>query len=130
MPVKISRRSLCLCVLVAFVVPAGICLLRWNGRQPRRVSREHAENVAKEFEYLTRRFDFHPPWDSWQSRAWAQEDLDELEWLLENRYSYLHLKDVDYKAALDSIRNSLGDGIKRSTFGYQLSKFIALFRRP
>ncbi len=34
---------------------------------------------------------------------------------------------MDYKAALDSLRNSLGDGINRSTFGYQLSKFIALF---
>jgi hypothetical protein len=101
--------------------------LCWNGRQPRRVSREHTENVAKEFEYLTRRFDFHPQWDSWQNRVRAQEDLDELEWLLENRYSYLQLKGVDYKAALDSIRNSLGDGIKRSSFGYQLSKFIALF---
>jgi len=127
MPVKISRRCLCLFVLVAIVVSAGIGLLRWGGWQPRRVNREHVENVAKEFEYLTRRFDFHPPWDSWQSRARAQEDLDELEWLLENRYSYFHLKGVDYRSALDSIRCSLGDGINRSIFGYQLSKFIALF---
>ncbi len=127
MPVKINRRSLCLCVLVAIVVTAGIGLWYWSSRWPHRVRREHANTVAKEFEYLTRRFDFHPPWDSWQSRARAQEDLDELEWLLENRYSYLHLKGVDYKAALDSLRNSLGDGINRSTFGYQLSKFIALF---
>lgn len=127
MPVKINRRNLCLCVLVAIVVPAGIGLWYWGGRRPRRAHREHANTVAKEFEYLARRFDFHPPWDSWQSRARAQEDLDELEWLLENRYSYLHLKSVDYKAALDSLRNSLGDGINRSTFGYQLSKFIALF---
>jgi hypothetical protein len=83
--------------------------------------------VTKEFEYLTRRFDFHPPWDSWQSRARAQEDLDELEWLLGNRYSYLKCKGVDYKTALDSIRSSLGVGINRSSLGYQLSKFMALF---
>ncbi|MHC4438598.1 MAG: S41 family peptidase [Planctomycetota bacterium] len=127
MPVKISRRILCLCILVAVVVPAGIGLLRWGGWPPPRIHREHSETVAKEFEYLTHRFDFHPPWDSRQSRARAQEDLDELEWLLENRYSYLHLKGVDYKAALDSIRCSLGDGINRSIFGYQLSKFIASF---
>ncbi|HUT46438.1 MAG TPA: hypothetical protein VMX36_09135 [Sedimentisphaerales bacterium] len=126
-PIKRKRRCLCLCVLVAIVVPAGIGLLRWGGRRPRRVLREHANTVAKEFEYLARRFDFRPPWDSWQSRARAQEDLDELEWLLENRYSYLHLKGVDYKAALDSIRCSLGDDINRSILGYQLSKFIALF---
>jgi hypothetical protein len=127
MPIKINRRSLCLCVLVVILVLAVIGLLYWKGRQPRRVNREHTKTVAKEFEYLVRRLDFRPPWDSWQSRARAQEDLDELEWLLENRYSYLHLKGVDYKAALDSIRCSLDDGINRSIFGYQLSKFIALF---
>ena len=43
------------------------------------------------------------------------------------RGPYLRLKGVDYKAALDSIRNSLSDGISRSDFGYQLTKFIALF---
>ncbi len=78
MPVKISRRSFYLCVLIAVVVLAVIGLLYCNGRQPRRVRREHSETVAKEFEYLARRFDFHPQWDSWQSRVRAQEDLDEL----------------------------------------------------
>lgn len=127
MPVKISRRSFYLLVLLAIVVPASICFLRWGGWPPPRVHREHSETIAKEFEYLARRFDFHSQWDSWQSNVRAQEDLDELEWLLENRYSYLNLKGVDYKAALDSIRGSLSDGINRSAFGYQLSKFIALF---
>jgi len=42
----------------------------------------------------------------------AQGDLDELEWLLENRYSYLKRKGVDYKAALDSIRSSLDGSAK------------------
>jgi hypothetical protein len=116
-----------LIILIIMVVLAGAGLLYWRSLQPRRVHRGHAQTVAGEFEYLTRRFDFHPPWDSWQSRIRAEEDLDELEWLLENRYSYLQRKDVDYKAALDSIRCSLGDGIQRSSFGYQLSKFIALF---
>jgi hypothetical protein len=114
-------------VFAAIVVLVGIGLWYCSSLRPRRVQREHAQTVTGEFEFLTRRFDFHPPWDSWQSRARAQEDLDELEWLLENHYSYLQRKGVDYKAALDSIRSSLGDGIHRSTFGYQLSKFIALF---
>jgi len=127
MPVKINRRSLCLCVLIAIVVPAGISLWYWNGQRPHRVRREHAGTVAKEFEYLTSRIDFDPPHRSPLSRRDAQEDLDELEWLLENRYSYLNRKGVNYKAALDSLRNSLADGIDRSCFGYQLSKFIALF---
>lgn len=127
MPVKIKKRCLCLFVLIAIVVPAGIGLWYWNNQRPRRVRREHAKTVAKEFEYLTRRFDFDPPHDTWLGKRDAEEDLDELEWLLENRYSYLKRKGVNYKAALDGLRSSLGDGINRSTFGYQLSKFIALF---
>jgi hypothetical protein len=113
-------------LLTVLVVLGGAGVLYWRSVLPRRVRREHAQTVTREFEYLTHRFNFHPTWDPWQSKARAQEDLDELEWLLENRYSYLHLKQLDYKTALDSIRNSLGDGIQRSEFGYQLSKFIAL----
>jgi len=52
-----------LLVLVIIVVLAVIGLLYWKGRQPRRVNREHTGTVAKEFEYLVRRLDFHPPWD-------------------------------------------------------------------
>jgi hypothetical protein len=114
-------------VLAAIVVLIGVGLWYRNSLRPRRIQREHAQTVAGEFEFLTHRFKFDPPHDSWHSRAQAQEDLDELEWLLENHYSYLHRKGVDYRAALDSIRSSLGDGIHRSSFGYQLSKFIALF---
>ena len=125
--IKIRLRRLRLYILFIMVILVGIGLLYWRRLQPRRVHREHTQTVAGDFEYLTRRFDFHPPYNPWQSRAQAQADLDELEWLLENRYSYLHLKGVDYQAALDSIRCSLGDGIHRSSFGYQLSKFIALF---
>lgn len=99
----------------------------WNSLQPERVHRQHSKTVSKEFEYLTRRIDFSLRSDTWLSRKEAEQDLDELEWLLENRYSYLRRKGVDYKAALDSIRGSLGSGINRSSFGYQLVKFIALF---
>jgi len=127
MPVKNSRRSLYLCVLVAIVLLAGIGLWYWNGRRPHRIHREHATSIAKKFEYLTRRIDFSIQHDTWLGKKDTERDLDELEWLLENRYSYLRLKGVDYKTALDSIRISLGDGMKRSTFGYQLSEFIALF---
>jgi len=119
--------SLRLLICLVIVLPAGAGLWFWRGRQPRRIHRDHAPTVAGEFEYLTKRFDFSPPYNPRLSRIRAQEDLDELEWLLENRYSYLQLKGVNYKAALDSIRNSLGDGIHRSLFGYQLSKFIASF---
>ena len=122
---QISDFHLHLFTIMIVLVGAG--LLYWRALQPHRVHREHAQTVAEEFEYLTHRFDFDPAWDSRMSLVRTQEDLDELEWLLENRYSYLHLKGVDYQSALDSIRCSLGDGIQRSVFGYQLTKFMTLF---
>ena len=111
--------------LVAAVLVIWIAVVRTM--LPKRVNRKHADTVSKEFEYLTHRFDFSPEIDTWLNRKEAQKDLDELEWLLENRFSYLKRKGIDYKTALDSIRNSLGDGINRSDLGYQLTKFIALF---
>ncbi len=93
-----------------------------------RVSRKHTGRVSKDFNYVARRIEFDSAVGSPRlSRKQAEQDLDELEWLLENRYSYLKLRGVDYRAALDSIRASLGDGISRPLFGYQLTKFIALF---
>lgn len=121
----------CLFVTVALALTL-IGLLGCRPKSVKRVDRSHANTVPKQFEQLTRRIDFSEidfgfPANPQLSRKQAEDDLDELEWLLENRYSYLNLKGVDYKAALDSIRISLGDGIKRISFGYQLTKFIALF---
>jgi len=110
---------------VALLIFAG--LWYWYSQQPKRVYREHADTVSKEFEYLTRRINLDSAGNELLSPQQAEQDLDELEWLLENRYSYLRLKGVDYKAALDSIRSTLDDGINRSLFGYQLGKLIALF---
>ncbi|MBN2314429.1 MAG: hypothetical protein JXM79_10900 [Sedimentisphaerales bacterium] len=121
----ISNVRLLICLVIVLPVGAGVWF--WKGRQPRRVQRDHAPTITGEFEYLTKRFDFLPSYNPWISKTRAQEDLDELEWLLENRYSYLQFKAVDYKAALDSLSSCLGDGIHRSLFGYQLSQFIPLF---
>ncbi len=116
-----------------FYICAGAALLIFAGlwhrhsQRPKRVYREHANTVSKEFEYLTRRIDLDSPHNKLLSPEQAQQDLDELEWLLENRYSYLRVKSIDYRAALDSIRSTLGDGINRSLFGYQLEKLMALF---
>lgn len=104
-----------------------VALLVLCGCSRKRVNREHSNKVSEEFEYLTRRIKVHCPGDRNLSRKEVEQDLDELEWLLENRYSYLKLKGIDYKAALDSIRCSLGDGISRGILALQLMKFIALF---
>ncbi len=114
-------------LLLCVAVLALIGLWYWYSLQPERVHRQHSNTVSTEFAYLTRRIDFGLSNDHRLSIQEVEQDLDELEWLLENRYSYLRRKGVDYKAALDSIRASLGGGINRSSFGYQLSKFMALF---
>ena len=57
----------------------------------------------------------------------AEEDLDQLNWLIENRYSYRDLKGIDYRARLDDIRGGLGDDITRGELGYELTKFMVLF---
>jgi len=113
--------------LACIVVLTGVGLWYWHSLQPYRVHRKHSNTVSEEFRYLTRRIDFSFPANPWLSRKEVKRDLDELEWLLENRYSYLKLKGIDYRAALDSIRSSLGDGISRGTLALQLMKFMALF---
>ena len=101
-----------------------------NTAPTKRVKREHATEIAAEWEGL-----FAPSWlgedrDDWDSpmmsREQAEEDLDQLEWLLEDRYSYLEMKGVDYRAALDAIRVGTRDGIRTNAFAIQLMKFLAL----
>jgi len=94
---------------------------------PERVDRQHRDGVADAFVPLTRRIEFSFPGNAWLTRREAEEDLDELEWLLEHRYAYLTLRSVDYRAALDSIRAALPDRIARGTFALQLHKLLALF---
>ncbi|MFB0524353.1 MAG: S41 family peptidase, partial [Phycisphaerae bacterium] len=96
-------------------------------KRAQRIHRKHSSIVSKEFEYLTRRIELRLSDDAWLSRKQAEEDLDELEWLMEKRYSYLKLRAVDYTAALDTVRISLGDGISRSDFGLQMTKLLNLF---
>ncbi len=93
----------------------------------RRVHRKHANVAAEEFAHLTRRINFPHRGDMWLSRKEAEKDLDELEWLLENRFSYLRLKGVDYRSGLDSIRSVLGDGTTRGALAVQMMKLVALF---
>jgi len=115
------------------VLGAGILLLlAAAGCSPhQRVHRQHQNAVSKEFEPLTRRIEFSVPADTFAnnqlSREEVEADLDELEWLLKHRYAYLTRSVVDYRAALDSIRCSVGTGIRRGTLAWQLQKLLALF---
>jgi hypothetical protein len=93
-----------------------------------RVKREHRKEIDERFRFLAERIEPRSP----EGRrvlppADAEEDLEELEWHLVNRYSYLTLKGVDYEAGLDAIRAGIGDGIPRAAFAFQIRRFLALF---
>jgi len=113
--------------IFAVIILTGIGSWCWYSLQPKRVHRKHTKTVSKQFEYLTRKIDFSFSGDTQFSKKEAKNDLDELEWLLENRFSYLRRKEVDYRSALDTIRSSFGDGIGRGMFALQMRKFLALF---
>ena len=94
----------------------------------KRVERAHSGKVAEPFKFLTERIE--PRSDRGKilvPAKKAEEDLDELEWHLVNRYAYLTTKGVDYPAALDSIRAALGDGIPRGALALQVHQFLSLF---
>ena len=130
---KVNRNLILWWFFIPFVLAVPLIgLLGCRPKSVKRVNRSHANLVPEKFKQLTYRRDFSEidfgfPANPHLSRKQAEDDLDELEWLLENRYSYLKLNDFDYKAGLDSIRTSLGEGINRISFGYQLAKLIALF---
>ena len=114
------------CLLMLGVPVAGILFVRLT--EPQRVEREHSEKAADEFLYLTETISFSKaPREMRLSAREACEDLDELEWLLENCYSYLHRKGVDYRGALDAVRASIGESILRSQLAWKISKVLALF---
>jgi hypothetical protein len=105
------------------VVAAGV-----PGEAAKRVQREHSGKVAEPFKPLTERIDPRSARGKDPLTAkQAEEDLDELEWHLVNRYAYLDRSNVDYKAALDSIRAALGPAIPRGAFALQLQQLLALF---
>ena len=112
------------------VVPgAGVGAVPAAAGDVKRVERQHAGAIAEPFKFLTERFE---PRSSLGkdiiTTKQAEEDLDELEWLLVNRFAYLERHKFDYRVALDTIRASLGDkGIARGAFALQLYQFLALF---
>lgn len=94
----------------------------------RRIERAHSGKVDERYKFLAERIEPRSAQGKEVLAAKkAEEDLDELEWHLVNRYAYLTTKGVDYQAALDTIRASLGEGIPRAAFALQLHRFLALF---
>ncbi len=95
---------------------------------PKRIQRSHATEIPLEYKFLTETITFsQAPGEKWLNKKEVGADLDELEWILENCYSYLHRKNTDYKTALDAVRSSVKDRIKRSELSWKINKVIALF---
>jgi hypothetical protein len=94
----------------------------------KRVERAHSGKVDERYKALTARI--QPRSATGKEvipAAKAEQDLDELEWHLVNRYAYLTSKGIDYQAALDTIRAALGDGIPRAAFALQIQQLLSLF---
>ena len=97
-------------------------------RGVRRIARRHATATPDSLAFLQiRHFDA----DEERPRLTQQdahEDLDQLEWLVENTHSYRDLRAFDHRAAFDAVRNGVDTkGIARDDFHLQLRKLVALF---
>jgi hypothetical protein len=94
----------------------------------KRVERAHSGKVDERFKSLTERIQPRSARgkDVLPAKK-AEEDLDELEWHLVNRYAYLTTKGIEYQTALDSIRAALGEGIPRGALAVQIHQLVSLF---
>lgn len=97
-------------------------------RAAARASRQHETEIPEHLSFLTKRMaipDSRPT--LWLTAQEAAEDLDQLELALEEQYAYLNRSGIDYRAGLDAIRASLGDGIRLDDFGFQLQMLLGMF---
>jgi len=102
-------------------------LARAGGIEPRRVRRAHARRPARAFAFLA-----EPDARTWPAdeprlpRSEAEEDLDELESLLDEAFSYRDLRAVDWQAALDAVRCGLADPVPRGALALRIAQLLAL----
>lgn len=93
---------------------------------PKDLARERKKTVAPEHAFLVTKPKFEDT-SRKLPRAQLEADLDLLEHLLTKCFAYLELRPVDYRAALDAIRQSLDDETTVNRFGLSLAKLISLF---
>ncbi len=61
------------------------------------------------------------------TRAQMLSDVDDLELILENCYSYLERRGVDYRAALDALRVSISTDLPSSVFQHRVGRLMTIF---
>ena len=92
---------------------------------PADIARVRKQTIASEHEFLVTKPGLKA--SKLVSREELEEDLDYLEHVLVTCFSYLELRPVDYRAALDTIRASLGENTSLNQFRLQLAKLLSLF---
>jgi hypothetical protein len=61
------------------------------------------------------------------TRAQIEQDLDQFQTELEERFAYLRYNEPDYRGAIQAIRDNAGEGMSVDAFDIELSKVLALF---
>jgi hypothetical protein len=61
------------------------------------------------------------------TREQLEEDLDQFQTELEERFAYLRYNEPDYRSAIQAIRENAGDGMSVSAFDIELTKVMGLF---
>lgn len=61
------------------------------------------------------------------SKQEIQQDIEQLEQALENRFSYLNTNGFDYKSALKNLKEMNHSGMNRNDLGKKLTRFFANF---
>lgn len=93
-----------------------------------RVSREHSRELGAAERDLAEPLVL-PEWASAATitREQAEQDLDQLEWLVQHRFSYRELNGVDISACFDAARLGLRDQVAVPEFELTLRKLLARF---
>ncbi|HEX2749348.1 MAG TPA: S41 family peptidase, partial [Verrucomicrobiales bacterium] len=93
---------------------------------PKDIARERKKEVPKEYAFLITKPKMEDSSKKFP-RAKLEADLDYLEQVLAKCFAYLELRPVDYRAALDAIRQSLDDTTTVNAFEIRIAKLISLF---
>lgn len=89
------------------------------------IRRERRSEIADEHQFLITKPSLGD--SPTLGRRQLEDDLDYLEHILANCFAYLEIREVDYRGALDAIRNSLDDETSLKQFELQIAKLISLF---
>lgn len=117
-----------------------------NLYKKKKIKRIHNKITSDSLKYITQRIDGYQPFenapkaememfehnytlpmDSWISTPLAIDDLEHLEYEIQNHYSYAELKGINYPMVIDVIISDLKTGISKRDLAIQVKRLMALF---